>query len=171
VQAYELSSLKGKSIIQSFVQYFYERFHGSCQFELSRTNYFKLELETFSPLSPIGVTSQARSLLIYQTEENKSLEYGRLILHSCDPGLLKSSITSYNQINNAGSPSIDRPLRYFWNKWLKSFSKLCSVSQSESPELITEIFLANRIKTNSPNDIDYYFIASSKINELISIRV
>jgi hypothetical protein len=101
--------------------------------------------------------------------ENTNLSYAKLSLQTCDPIILKNCITKYNFIQSNKNISANG-LRYFWPKWHKLLGNLYSSNQEAANLIITSTFLNTLLKTNSVNEMDFFFIASAKLIELVMAK-
>jgi hypothetical protein len=101
--------------------------------------------------------------------ENTNLSYAKLSLQTCDPIILKNCITKYNFIEASKNNSANG-LRYFWPKWHQLLANLYSSNQEAANLIITSTFLNTLLKTSSTNEMDFFFIASAKLIELVMAK-
>ena len=95
--------------------------------------------------------------------------FAKQSLQTSDPVVIKNCVSKYNfnaSLNNQNSSS--NGLRYFWSKWHKFAMALSN--PGDSNPIIDQAFLNTLIKTNSINDMDYFYICYAKANELIYLK-
>ena len=125
-------------------------------------------IDNNTPSSPPPTSSLVNTL---NYRDNTSITYAKLSLQTADAIVIKNCISKYNfSINNHNSAKNVSSLRYFWPDWQKLTLKLQTLNTSLDMQLINSSVISSLIKTNSPNDMDFFFICYAKIIQLIEIK-
>ena len=167
----------------NFVKLYFEKLNKKCQNELSANPYFAFvcqsskiscvnpeegTIDNNTPSSPPPTSSLINTL---NYRDNNLITYAKLSLQTCDAIVIKNCISKYNfSINSQNASKNSSSMRHFWPNWQKIILKLQNMNIPIELQLINSSVIGNLVKSNSPNDMDFFYICYAKLIQLIELK-
>jgi ribosomal protein S19E (S16A) len=170
--------------IITFVKLNFENLSKKCRKELSSNHHFSFlceidksknevssEQETLDNTTPSSPPPTSSLINTLNYRDNTLITYAKLSLQTCDAIVIKNCISKYNfSINSQNTTKNTSSMRYFWPDWQKVTLKLQNLNIPIETQLINSTVISSLVKSNSPNDMDFFFISYAKVIQLIELK-